>query len=74
MTDRFSRAEPPDEKMAATFSHGAATFSHGAAPQKCIFMHFVMGAKRERLGCLGHCVVQEVQAPNGHARIYIASE
>ena len=50
MLARFSHAEPPDEKMEATFFRGAATFSHGAAPQKCIFMHFVVGVKGGWLG------------------------
>ncbi len=45
MTARFSHVEPPREKKAPPFFHGAATFSHGAAPQKCIFMHFVAEAK-----------------------------
>ncbi len=72
MTTRFSHAEPPREKMAATFFHAEATFSHGAASQKCIFMHFVAGAVSGWLGSYGRYVVQEVQAPNNHARVYIA--
>jgi hypothetical protein len=50
MMAQFSHAEPPREKTVATFFHGAATFSHGAAPQKCIFMHFVVGAVSVWLG------------------------
>jgi hypothetical protein len=50
MLSRFSHAEPPNEKKSPPFFHGEATFSHGVAPQKCIFMHFVVGAVSVWLG------------------------
>ncbi len=65
---RFYHAEPPDEKMEASFSHGEATFFHGEAPHKYIFMHFWVRAK-SGLDSKGLSVVQVVQAPVNHTRV-----
>ncbi len=66
---RFSHVEPPREKkVASIFSRGGPFFSRGGSPE----MHIYALCGGGKIGCLPLLVVQEVQAPTDHARVYIA--